>query len=108
MPGPAILAQHAGTGAQATAYTSPAGGNGTVISSLVFAGTATAGANATAEVRVAKAGAADAASQVLVPAFPVAAGSHLALTEGITLAKTDVVRVTASAGVNVHLYGTEL
>lgn len=107
MPGPRVLAQHAGTGAQASVYTSPQAGNGTVVSSVVFAGT-TGAASGTAEVRIAPAGASDAPVQVVIPAFSVAAGSHLALTEGLTLAKSDVVRVTASAGINVHLYGTEL
>lgn len=107
MAGPAILAQVAGTGALVDAYTSPSAGNGTIVSSLVFAGIAT-GSGGTAEVRIAKAGAADTAAQVLVPAFAVSPGTHLALTEGITLGKTDVIRVNAASGVNVHCYGTEL
>lgn len=106
MAGPAVLAQHAGTGSLTTVYTSPTGG-GTIISSVVFAGVSP-GATATAEVRIAKAGAADATSQVVVPAFPITSGQHLALTEGLSLSPTDVVRVNASSGVNVHLYGTEL
>lgn len=101
--------QHSGTGAQVAVYTSPAAptGKGTVVSSLVIAGVSP-GTTATAEVRIAPAGAADAPVHVVVPAFAVSTGSHLALTEGLTLAPGDVLRVTASAGVNVHVYGTEL
>lgn len=105
MAGPKVLAQHAGTGSLTSVYTSPSAGGGTVVSSIVFAGVTGTGI---AEVRVAVGAAADAAVQVLVPVFAVRASEHLALTEGITLAAGDVVRVNASGGVNVHLYGSEL
>jgi hypothetical protein len=111
MAGPRVLAQHAGTGAQVDAYTSPAapGGKGTVVSSIVFVGTSAASATAaTARVRVAPAGAADAAVHELFPTLPVAVGEHRSFTEGITLAPGDVLRVLATTGVNVHVYGTEL
>jgi hypothetical protein len=107
-----INRQHAGTGAQVDVYTSPTaanGGKGTVVSSIVFVGTSTASATAaTARVRIAPAGAADAAVHEVFPATPVGVGEHRSFTEGITLAPGDVLRVLATSGVNVHVYGTEL
>jgi hypothetical protein len=106
-----VRAQHAGTGAQVDVYTSPAatnGGKGTVISSLVFAGTTAAAVGSTARVRIAPAGGADAAVHEVFPAFGVAPGEHRSFTEGLVLAPGDVLRVLASTGVNVHVYGTEL
>lgn len=103
MTGPRILGQAAGTGTLVDLYTAPAG-QGVVISSIVIASEV----GGTVEIRLAPGGEADAAKHVLLPSYAVSAGEHTSLTEGITMAAGDVVRVNAQAAVNVHLFGTEL
>jgi hypothetical protein len=88
-------------------YTSPAGGKGTVVSSVVIANQAAAAI--TFRVSIAVAGAADAVKQYLYFDVTLAAHATLAAVIGITLAPTDVLRVRSSvATTSFNAFGTEL
>lgn len=108
MPGPKVLAQHAGDTSFADVYTCPAGG-GAIVSSIVVSNTSISTAYAF-EVRIAPGGAANSPTHTLVPYTGIEPSDRVTFTEGLTLAPGDKVRVkcNSSGFVIVHLYGTEL
>jgi hypothetical protein len=89
-----------------TLYTVPSG-NSAVCSSITISNGS--GANTNVSVQVAVANAASAANQYIVQNNNLVANDTLFLTLGVTLAATDVVRVTATgANVAFNLFGSEI
>ena len=102
-----VLSQTApATDTLTTAYTVPAS-TSTVISSIVVTnyGVSPAGYR----ISIAKAGAADAQVQYIAYDITISENDATALTLGVTLATTDVVRVFSSTGtVNFNIFGSEI
>jgi hypothetical protein len=89
-----------------TLYTVPAS-NSAVCSSMTICNAS--GSNANVSVQVAVANAASSTSQNLVSNNTVVTGDTLFMTLGVTLAATDVVRVTSSmANVAFQVFGSEI
>ncbi len=102
-----VLSQTAPTANTLTdAYTVPAN-TSTVISSIVVTnyGVSPAGYR----ISIAKAGASDAQLQYIAYDITISETDATALTLGVTLATTDVVRVFSSTGaVNFNIFGSEI
>ena len=102
-----VLGQLApGANTATTLYTVPSA-NSAVCSSMTICNSS--GANANVSVQVAVANAASSISQNLVSNNTVVNGDTLFMTLGVTLAATDVVRVTSSmANVAFQVFGSEI
>jgi hypothetical protein len=102
-----VLGQSAPSANTATTlYTVPSA-NAAVCSTMTICNAS--GANANVSVQVAVANAASSTSQNLVSNNTVISGDTLFMTLGITLAATDVVRVTSTAAnVAFQLFGSEI
>jgi hypothetical protein len=102
-----VLSQTApAAGTLSTAYTVPAS-TSTVISTIVITnyGISPSGYR----ISIAKAGASDAQVQYIAYDVTISETDAMALTLGITLATTDVVRVFSSTGsVNFTIFGSEI
>jgi len=91
---------------QTTLYTVPAA-TSTVCSTLSVCNKA--GAGDTVTVRICVAGAADNDKQLIMSGATIGANSLFTMTIGITLAATDVVKVTSTNGTSAfQLFGQEL
>jgi hypothetical protein len=89
-----------------TAYTVPASTQ-TVVSTIVITNYGVS--EASYRISIAKAGAADAQVQYLAYDVTMPKSDAMALTLGITLATTDVVRVYSSTGsINFTIFGSEI
>lgn len=89
-----------------TLYTVP-GSNSAVCSSMTICNTF--GSNANVSVQVAVANAASSISQYLVFNNPLVSSDTMFLTLGVTLAATDVIRVSSTtANVSFQLFGSEI
>lgn len=103
-----VLGQAApATTSNANLYTVPSA-TSAVVSTLVIANTTASAATCRVFVRVA--GAAAAASNSIAYDLSIAANSHVAFTEGFTLAATDVVTVQTgtSNALTFTLFGSEI
>ena len=103
-----VLGQSAPTTtSEATLYTVPSA-KSAIVSTLTISNLTTSAANATVNVGVA--GAASANANTLLKTVSVPANSVTALTLGLTLATTDVVRVTSGTAnaLAFQLFGSEV
>lgn len=102
-----VLGQQAPTARTLTTLYTVPGGTSTTVSTLTACNRGTA--QCTVRVSVAVAGAADEVKQYLYYDVPIAPHDTLAVTIGLTLAATDVVRCYSSNGlVSFNLCGVEV
>ena len=99
-----VLAQAVWTGALLDLYTVPAS-TSAIVSTIVVC--ETSGADTTFSISVAIAGAVDATKQYLYSSHDLKANETFALTFGIPLAATDLIRGNAAATTAFNVVGAE-